>query len=142
MSFRTVGIFALLALAACDRSQPEPVALPQVRGAPYQVLLRTFHDGDYADQPFHLLVKTSAAEDPKILLRAEQCKNVSVAQAADKVYVFYDELMLAGFTSIKFDSREPTVLLCDNHASECIDARQRLERGGAKLSRVCTYSTP
>ena len=142
MCFRSVAMFALLALAACGRSQPEPVALPQVSGVPYQVLLRTFHDGDYADQPFHLLVKTPADDDPKTVLRAAQCKNVSVAQTADKVYVFYEELTLAGFTSIEFDSREPTVLLCDQHASECIDARQRLERVGAKLSRVCTYSTP
>lgn len=76
--------------------------------------------------------------DAKTVLRVEQCKNVSVAQAADKLYVCYDELTLAGFTSFEFYSSEPTILLHDQHASECSDARQRLARAGTKFFRVCS----
>lgn len=142
MNSRFLAVVTLFALFACGGPQPEPVALPQVRGVPYQVSFQTFDEGGYADQPFNLILKNSADDEPKTILRAEQCKNVSVAQTASQIYVFYDELMLAGFTSIEFDSREPTVLLCDQHALECRNARKRLGSEGVKFSNVCSYVAP
>lgn len=136
------GLLVLLSLVACGGSEPDPIALPTAAGVPYRVLVTTFNDGAYADQPFHLLLESKgAAGDPKTVLRAEQCKNVHLAQTPHTLYVFYDELMLNGFSSFRYEAHEPRVLLCDVQTPECAATRLTLTSRGAKLSNVCTYKT-
>ena len=142
MAVRFLPFASFLCLASCSGSAPDAVELPGVKQASYRVLVRTYQDGAYADQPFHILVKQmNSGEEPKTVLRSEQCKNVSVAQDIDTVYVFYEELTLAGFTGIEFGRWEPVVQLCDLHAPICRNARRELARTGAKFSDVCSYRT-
>lgn len=69
------------------------MALPSEKGVPYRVLLQTFEDGAYADQPFRLLIQASGSKGkPKTVLRATQCKDVRVGQTVDALYVFYGRL--------------------------------------------------
>lgn len=127
MAFRSLVFLALLLVAGCGGSEPPTATLPTERGVPYRVMLTTFHDGAYADQPFRLLLKAdSSAGEPKNILQATQCKNVSVGQTADTLYVFYDDLAVSEFASFQYHANEPRVLLCDLHTSECRNIRQRL----------------
>jgi len=142
MALRFLSFVSLLCLASCGGSAPDAVALPGVKDAPYRVLVRTYQDGAYADQPFHILVKqVNGREEPKTVLWSEQCKNVSVAQEPDTVYVFYEELTLNGFTSFEFARWEPDVQLCDLHAPICRNAQRELARTGTRFSDVCSYRT-
>ena len=137
-----LGLLIQLSLVSCGRSEPHPVALPTVPGVPYRVLVKTFRDGHYADQPFHLLVQIKGSEgQPKTILRAEQCKDVQIAQTPRTLYVFYDEMILNGFSSFQYEANEPRVLLCDLHTPECIASRLALSRQAANLSNVCKYQT-
>jgi len=142
MRLRYFSLLALLPLLACGRSEPPAVELAVQIGVPYRVLLKTFQDGAYADQPFHLLVQTrGGAFEPKTVLRAEQCKNVTLAQTSDTLYVFYDELALTSFTSFESETSEPTILLCDVQASTCADVQRQLTKAGTKLTNLCSYRT-
>lgn len=131
---------AALLLASCWASKPEPVALPHVNGNPYRVWLRTYQDGAYADQPFELFVRSKSSKITKRVLFAEQCKDVSVAQTRDTLYVFYDALALGGFNSFHYGD-EPRVRLCDLHFADCVKAERQLALAGTKVSNVCTYRT-
>ena len=133
---------ALSLLLGCGGLEPLPVALPNASGVPYRVMLKTFGNDPYADRPFDLLVEADGSlGEPKTVLRAEQCKNVSVAQTAERLYVFYDELMLNGFASFRYQANEPRVVLCDLQTQDCLSSRRQLVQAGAKLSNVCSYRT-
>jgi hypothetical protein len=140
MDIRIAALLISLPIAACSVPEPSAVALPSENGVPYRVLLQTFDDGAYADQPFRLLIQAAGGE-PKTVLRAAQCKDVRVGQTADALYVFYGELMLNGFSSFQFAANEPRVILCDLRASACASTQRELIEAGAKLSEVCTYRT-
>lgn len=107
---------------------------------PYRVLLKTFQDGAYADQPFHLMVSVPNA-DPKTVLKAQQCKNVSVAPTEGTLHVFYEELSLNFFGSSQYRSPQPRVRLCDLHFEECAIDQRRLARSGVTVTNVCSYRT-
>lgn len=142
MTPRLLTGLAPLLVAACGGSEPPLVALPTENGVPYRLMLRTFADGSYADQPFHLLVKADGSSgEPKTVLRAAQCKNVSVGQSADRLYVFYGELALNGFASFQYQANEPRVVLCDLQSQECLSIRRQLIRAGTRLINVCSYRT-
>ena len=139
---RSLMLFALLFVAGCGGSEPPTVTLMTEKGVPYRVMITTFHDGAYADQPFHLLLKADhSAGEPKNVLQAGQCKNVSVGQTTEILYVFYDELAVSAFASFQYQANEPRVLLCDLHTPECRRIRQRLVGSGTKLSNICSYHT-
>jgi hypothetical protein len=74
--------------------KPDPVLLTSNKDAAYRTWLRTYHDGAYADQPFELFVRSKSARTTSRVLSAAQCKNVSVVQTPDTLYVFYDGLVL------------------------------------------------
>ena len=142
MRFRQLNWIGLALLTACAPSGPEPVELPSATGVHYRVLLRTFQDGAYADQPFHLSIKIPGSRfDPKTVLRAQQCKNVSVAQTPDTLYIFYDDLSLNLFSSSQIHATDPRVLLCDLHIPLCVNAQRKLAQAGGALTNVCTYRT-
>lgn len=130
-----------LLLAGCGVSDPLYLSLPREKGIGYNVLLQTFHDGAYADQPFRLSVKSDSATEPHEILVADQCKNVSVAITPRAVYVFYDQLSLSSFSNFRSGSNEPVPLLCDLSFSHCRERRDALVRDGLRLSPVCTYQT-
>ena len=132
----------MLPLSACGPPQPAAIELPSASDVPYRVLLKTFHDGAYADQPFHLMVSVpGSTNEPKTVLRASQCRNVSVAPTDRTLHVFYEELTLSEFVSLQYRAPEPRVRLCDLHFEECAIAERQLAMAGAKLSNVCTYRT-
>jgi hypothetical protein len=140
MIFRAPLALALL-IAGCGGPEPPMVPVPQESGVHYRVFIKTFQDGAYADQPFDLLVQADANAEPRTVLRAGQCKNVSVGQTAGVLYVFYDELTLNVFSSQSARADEPQIALCDVQVHECSDARKRLAGRGIKLSNVCTFRT-
>jgi hypothetical protein len=140
MKLLTGGALSILATAACNRSEPVLTVLPKVAGVNYQVMVRTYQDGAYADQPFHLMVKADGSTDlPKIVFRSAQCQHVLVAQTPRTLYVFYKELVLNNFASSQDEVGEPRVLLCDLHTPECAAAQRELSKRGANFSHVCTY---
>jgi hypothetical protein len=133
---------AALFLAACSPSQPSSVVLPSGGDVPYRVSLKTFKDGAYEDQPFHLMVTVPKAKtEPKTVLKASQCKNVSVAPTESTLHVFYEDLSLSFFSSLQYRSPQPRVRLCDLHFEECAIAQQRLAKSGVTVSNVCSYRT-
>ena len=137
----SVLLFAFL-VVACGSSEPQPVALPVSEGVDYQVSIKTFDDGVYADQPFHLLVRTKdGGNQSRTVLRAGQCKDVAVAQTQDILYVFYDELVLDSFSSFQYENDEPRIMLCDMHLPICVHIQTELTASGTQLSEVCTYQT-
>ncbi len=142
MRFKHINWIGLALMTACAPSGPEPVELPSATGIQYRVLLQTFQDGAYADQPFHLSIKRSGSRfDPKTVLRAQQCKNVSVAQTRDTLYIFYDELSLNRFSSLNFEAADPNVLLCDLHTPLCVGVQRKLAQAGLAFTNVCSYRT-
>lgn len=133
----------LLLIAGCGASEPSTVTLPTQGAIPYRVILKTFRDGDYADQPFHLLLKAERGNaEPRTILRAAQCKEVNVGQTPDTLFVFYRELALTSFASFQYDDNEPRIMLCDLHSPLCQSAHQELIRQGVNLAPVCTYQSP
>ncbi len=134
-------LFAFL-VVACGSSEPQPETLPVSEGVDYQVSIKTFDDGAYADQPFHLLVRTKdRGSQSRTVLRAEQCKDVAVAHTQDILYIFYDELVLDAFSSFQYEKDEPRIMLCDMHLPICVHIQTELTASGTQLSEVCTYQT-
>ena len=128
-------------LAGCNSSKPSPLPLAGTDGAPYRVWLRTYQDGEYADQPFELLVRAKSGKITATILRAQQCENVSVAQTIDTIYVFYSHLLLTEFSSSQFSHDQPHVRLCNLHFADCANAQRHFARSKASLSNVCTNRT-
>jgi hypothetical protein len=130
----------LLLIAGCGGSKPPTVPLPMQSGTAYRVMLKTFSDGAYADQPFHLLVVPRAGKaEPKTVLRAAQCQDVDVGQAPKTLFVFYRELSLTSFASFQYEQNEPRILLCDLRFPLCQSARRELLQERIGLVPICTY---
>lgn len=130
-----------LVLGACGGSKPAWTALPSEKGAAYQVSLRTYHDGGYADQPFELQTtsKTGSGQGGQVL-SAEQCKNVKVAQTKDNLFIFYDVLVLKGFSSTRYDASLPRPFLCDMQHPFCKETLATIEAAKGVVTKVCSYS--
>lgn len=129
------------ALVACEDSKPAWTTLPSASGSTYQVSVRTYKDDGYADQPFELQMasKTGSGQGGQVL-SAEQCKNVSVAQTKDNLFVFYDELVLKGFSSTRYDSSLPRPFLCDMQHPFCRATLEKIMAEKGAVSKVCSYS--
>jgi hypothetical protein len=129
--------------AGCGRDGPAWKQLPASPDQAYEVSVRTFKDGAYADQPFHLRIRSRRPPGHEIrVLAASQCENVKILQTPDYLYVFYDELALGGFSSSQFAESMPRPFLCDLRHAFC---NARLDAAlGAKetVSDVCTYTGP
>ena len=134
-------MIATALLGACS-SKPDPVLLVPAADAPYRMWLRTYDDGDYADQPFELFVRSKSAKVTTKILFAAQCKNVSVVQTPGTIYVLYDALALGSFngTDAAYPDH-PLVRLCPLHSADCANAEQQFALAGRKPSNVCTYRT-
>ena len=128
-------------LGACS-SKPDPVLLASNKDTPYRTWLRTYHDGAYADQPFELFVRSKSARTTVRVLSAEQCKNVSVVQTPDALYVFYEGLVLnAVDASEPSYADQPRVRLCPLQFADCAAAKRSFADAGRKPLNVCTYQT-
>jgi hypothetical protein len=131
---------AVLSLAACGGQKPSWTPLPSPAEIPYQVSARTFKDGSYADQPFQLRINSkSHPERGGLFISSGQCKNVTVAQTSDTIYVFYDQIVLNEFSSIRYGEEFPTPLLCDLHHPYCSSLLKQIAMTKGALSEVCTY---
>lgn len=140
MKLPLVMITATL-LGACS-SKPDPVLLGPNKDAPYRTWLRTYHDGAYADQPFELFVRSRSARKTASVLSAEQCKNVSVVQTPDTLYVFYESLVLKSLDASEPPySDQPRLKLCPLQFADCVAAKRRFADTGRKPMKVCTYQT-
>ena len=142
MKFKaSVLLFAFL-VVACGSSEPQPMALPVSEGVDYQVSIKTFDDGVYADQPFYLFVRTKdRGNQSRTVLRVEQCKDVAVAQTQDILYVFYHEIVLDAFSSFQYEKDQPRIMLCDMHLPICVHIQTELTARGTQFSEVRTYQT-
>lgn len=129
-----------LLLFSCQRKGPEWVALPSSEDLLYQVLVRTYTDGAYADQPFSVRVvsKINSKRD-SVPITAAQCRNVKIAQTKDIVYIFYDELVLDGFSSMQYGYSLPRPILCDMRQEYCQDMLKSIVSSNEILSNVCTF---
>lgn len=128
------------ALVACGDSKPAWTTLPSASGSTYQVSFRTYKDGSYADQPFELRTtsKTGSSQAGQVL-SAEQCKNVKVAQTKDNLFIFYDELVLKGFSSTRYDSSLPRPFLCDMRHPFCRTTLATIVAAKGVVSNICSY---
>lgn len=135
----TTGLSLLL--VACGGGKPAWTTLPSASGSTYQVSLRTYEDGDYADQPFELRTtsKTGSGQGGQ-LLSAAQCRNVKVAQTKDNLFIFYDELVLKGFSSMRYDESLPRPFLCDMQHLFCRETLAKIVAAKGVVSKVCSYS--
>jgi hypothetical protein len=139
LALTAVAMLAL-ALAACVESKPVWRTLPSESGLSYEVSVRTYEDGNYADQPFEL--KTESKMESKnyvSFLSAEQCKNVKVAQTKNIVFIFYDELVLNSFSSTRFDTSFPRPFLCDMQHPFCKTTLTTIIAAKGVVSNVCTF---
>lgn len=73
-------------------------------------------------------------------MSAEQCKNVEVAQTKDNLFIFYDELVLNGFSSTRYDPSLPRPFLCDMQHPFCRATLATIVAAKGVVSKVCSYS--
>ena len=140
MSIKLI-VLASMSLAACT-SKPEPVSLPSKGDIPYRTWLRTYHDGDYADQPFELFLRSKTAKLTTRVLSADQCKDVTVVQAPITLHVFYDALLVTGFNGTEPSYHDhPLARLCPRQSQDCADLERRFAKLGRRPVNVCTYQT-
>jgi len=132
---------ALLSLASCGGHEPPWKKLRTSSGQSYEVSVKTFKDGAYADQPFHLrIVSKRSPEDELKVLAAQQCKNVKVLQRPDYLYVFYEELGVNDFSTDQVVGSMPRPFLCPLQHEFCRNVLRTAEFGGEIVSAVCTSS--
>lgn len=107
------ALMAIALFASCGRNEPPWNKLPSAGDQPYEVRIRTYRDGDYADQPFHLRVISRGSRQSEIrVMAARQCKNVNILQENGFLYLFYEELSLGGFSSSQYNVAMPRPFLC------------------------------
>jgi hypothetical protein len=128
-------------LVGCGGSKPAWVKLPSASGSSYQVSIRTYKDEGYADQPFELRTtsKNGSGQGGQIL-SAEQCKNVKIAQTKENLFIFYDEIVLRGFSSTRYDASLPRPFLCDMQHPFCRDTLAGIMVAKGVVSKICSYS--
>jgi hypothetical protein len=130
---------AMVALLAWDRKPPwQAVELPA--GLTYQVNLRTYKDGAYADQPFELEIVSDAGSSRRRLLTASQCKNVRIAPTPRAIYIFYDHIVLSHFAAPGADLSRPRPILCDMRDEGCSNRLRALASQKVPFTPVCTFS--
>ena len=136
-----VGVAALFSLVSgCDNNRYPSVELAAEENTPYRLILRTFKDGEYADQPFWLSARPSGGTGiVDLILRSEQCKNVDVFQEPRDLTIFYDELELREFSGSTSYSFVPRPLLCDNRNPVCQALRREKIKRGVSAVPICTY---
>mgnify|MGYP001293784001 CR=1 FL=1 len=129
-----------LLLGGCGQNEPRWADLPSSSQKGYTASVKTF-GGAYADHPFEVWVESKSLPGHKnVILRASQCKNVKILPREDFIYVFYDELVLAGFSSNQFDGSLPRPFLCDIRHNFCGDMLRAAVRANESISAVCSYS--
>ena len=134
-------LFLSATAVACGREEPEWKALPDEKDTAYHVFIKTYKDGAYADQPFAIKVASrTKPEKESEPISAEQCKNVRLIQSKGTLYLFYDELILHGFSSMRYHPSLPRPFLCDMQQPVCAEAFQKLVAENRTVSSVCTYS--
>ena len=134
---------ALLPVAACDRGGPPWKHLPSSAEQAYEIDLRTFKDGAYADQPFHLRIKSRRSPGVENrVMAASQCENVRILQGPDFLYIFYHELALSEFSSSKFYKSMPRPFLCDLRHPFCADRLKQALSAKERVLDICTYAGP
>lgn len=134
-------LMAFLSLAGCGGSGPPWKKLPSSSDQPYEVSIRTFKDGAYADQPFHVRVVSKGTKVSEItLMRASQCKNVKILQRPDFLFIFYDELGLNSFLSSQFNASMPRPFLCPLQHEFCRNTLKAAVNGREAVSAICTHS--
>ena len=124
------------ASASCGNSDPSEVRpLPKVEGANYELTLGTWLTGDYADEPFRLTV--TANDIPGTIIEASQCRNVSVGQAPDAIFVFYEHLALRHFAGEM--AYVPPIQLCNLRFPECVERQEQFRQQQALSEHICTF---
>jgi hypothetical protein len=136
-----LAVALAMSIASCGGNSPAWIALPSTAELPYLASVQTRKDGAYADQPFALKAVSKAhTEADSQLISAEQCKNVKVVQTKDTIFIFYDELILNGFSSMRYDPSLPRPFLCDMQKTFCQDMLGNFVTAKNAVSNVCTYS--
>lgn len=135
------SLILVLLLASCERNEPPWKKLPSSSSQSYEVSIRTFKDGEYADQPFHVRV---ISKDPRAseigVMKAQQCKNVNILQGQDFLYFFYEELSLSGFSSSKFSAAMPRPFLCPLQHEFCRNMLKGAISEREMVASACSYS--
>lgn len=130
-----------ISLVACGGNKPAWTLLPSADGSPYQVSIRTYNDGAYADQPFEVKAESkNFPEHSESILSAEQCKNVQIAQTKESLYIFYEEIVLNSFSSIRNYESLPRPFLCDMRNAFCKNTLREIVEAKGVVSKACTYS--
>ena len=141
---RLVRSFAALLVlmlinAGCGQNEPPWVDLPSSAEEAYVTSVKTY-GGDHADRPFEIRVRSkNPPGHENIVLRASQCKNVWILPRQDYIYIFYDELILEGYSSNQFDASLPRPFLCDIRHKFCDNLMRTAVSASEPLSKVCSY---
>ena len=130
----------ILLLSGCGRSEHAWTDLPSSPEMSYTASIRTY-GSDYADKPFDVQVKSKIPpRHENVVLRAIQCKNVRILPKADYIYIFYDELVLAGYSSNQFDASLPRPFLCDVRHTFCGNMLKAAVSAKEPVSIACSHS--
>lgn len=148
MRFWLTSMMSFIFLAGCGREDPGLIeAIPPLAEAAYRLELHTYHNGDFADQPFMLTSQPKLAGRPgddismQLLKSGDSCRNVDVVQQPGQIYIFYDTLTVRWFSSIHYEPN-PQTLLCDLQFPECKAIRARLIEVGGKPYNICANRNP
>jgi hypothetical protein len=139
MNPKTVtALLAVVALSGCNAQQQPWRNLKSQGGIPYIVGVRFFDDGDKSHRPFELRVSSkSDQKSASHVMFAEQCKNVSVAQTARELYIFYDRLDLRGFSNFRGNEILPRPFLCDLGSRVCRELMAVTKANNAPMDQLC-----
>jgi hypothetical protein len=134
------GMAAYFSLSACYDDLAGWQKLPHASDSAYAIKFKSYDEG-YADDAFAIrAVSIRPPGHENTLLRASQCKNVRIVQTIDTVYIFYDDIILAGFSSYKFNGSLPRPFLCDMRQAICKkELRNHLSRG-AFVFQACSQA--
>ena len=136
---RLCQVLSVLGLLAACGGRPQRVdILPAAPGATYELRLDTYSEPDTVAQPFTLLIGDRGSNVFRFVLSVEQCRNIDAAQMKDKVIIFYDQLVVDGFSGGDIDFKSTKFLLCENGLSICIDAKRDFISHGGSLVPICT----
>lgn len=127
-------------LAACGRTQsPESIVLPPLEGASYEVVLQKRRDENPPTTPFRLSWRNrdDKSGDEYQILSAEYCGDVALVQTPDLLYLFYDRLTLARFSTEGVNPRAPRTMLCDARTPNCKRILADLVASGNRRYEVC-----
>lgn len=132
-------LFMYISLASCAENDAPWQEMRSPDELMYAVNIRTYDEG-YADDPFDIRLrsKVSSVREATVF-QSTQCKNVLLLPRQDYLYVFYEFIIVANYSSVQHHKSFPRVFFCDVSHQFCSDLLKDAIARKEPMSQACTY---